>query len=278
MAELVWQAAVRSRKARDDAFEQYRKDASKVNDYIDKHRDYNDVVQEYRNALIEHRQNMLSLTRRSAPASCPEPDGSKGPAQESPRWARTTDPCDAGPGRGWSPGGAGFTLGPRAASAPALQVSASQKRFTPGFFGRYVAAPGDVGIGERIFARGQRLSLQRFLQGSTPAPRVATPSDPSGEVTGTASLYDQNYTSTGNLLALDLAGSVGPDGHVHDLSWTVDEHSSGHVCARRRAGHAPPRRPDPPPDALCGAASGPVGVKFRGAAPTDPADNPLLLP
>ena len=50
-----------SRRARDDAFRQYRGDPSKVNDYIDKQKDYNDVVQEYRNALIEFRQNMLSL-------------------------------------------------------------------------------------------------------------------------------------------------------------------------------------------------------------------------
>src|SRR6478736_4446852 len=90
-------------------------------------------------------------------------------------------------------------LAPHAAPArSALTVSASQKRFTAGFFGRYVAAPGrDAGVGERIFAQGSGGS-SAFLQGSMLL-RIATPTDPSGQVTGTASLYDQNYTSTGNL-------------------------------------------------------------------------------
>ena len=47
--------------ARDDAYEQYRRDPSKVNEYIDKQKDYNDVVEQYRNTLIEHRQDMLQL-------------------------------------------------------------------------------------------------------------------------------------------------------------------------------------------------------------------------
>lgn len=50
-----------SRRARDLAFAQYRRDPSKVNDYIDKQKDYHDVVQEYRNALIDHRQSTLDL-------------------------------------------------------------------------------------------------------------------------------------------------------------------------------------------------------------------------
>ncbi len=48
-------------KARDDAYNEYRRDPSKVGDYIDEQRDYNEVVQQYRNALIELRQQMLEL-------------------------------------------------------------------------------------------------------------------------------------------------------------------------------------------------------------------------
>lgn len=50
-----------SRRARDQAYEQYRQDPTKVSEYIDKQKDHNEVVQEYRNALVEHRQAMLRL-------------------------------------------------------------------------------------------------------------------------------------------------------------------------------------------------------------------------
>jgi cobalt-zinc-cadmium efflux system outer membrane protein len=49
------------RKARDDAYREYRRDPAKSGDYLDEQREYNEVVQQYRNALIELRQDMLDL-------------------------------------------------------------------------------------------------------------------------------------------------------------------------------------------------------------------------
>ncbi|MBX6314279.1 MAG: TolC family protein, partial [Isosphaeraceae bacterium] len=59
--ELETKVLPASRLARDDAYEQYRKDATKVNEYIDKQDSYNQIIQQYRNALIEHRQSALQL-------------------------------------------------------------------------------------------------------------------------------------------------------------------------------------------------------------------------
>jgi len=50
-----------ARRTRDLAYQHYRKDPSKVDQYTSKQQDFNDVVQQYRNVLLQHRQNTLSL-------------------------------------------------------------------------------------------------------------------------------------------------------------------------------------------------------------------------
>jgi cobalt-zinc-cadmium efflux system outer membrane protein len=59
--ELEREMLPAARKARDDAYREYRRDPSKAGDYLDEQRDYNEAVQQYRNALIQLRQDMLDL-------------------------------------------------------------------------------------------------------------------------------------------------------------------------------------------------------------------------
>jgi outer membrane protein, heavy metal efflux system len=59
--ELERQTLPAARKARDNAYREYRRDPSKAGDYLDEQRDYNEAVQQYRNALVQLRQDMLDL-------------------------------------------------------------------------------------------------------------------------------------------------------------------------------------------------------------------------
>ena len=61
VAELEQQVIPAAVRARDVASQQYRRDASKVGDYVDALGNLDDVVKQYRDALIDQRQDMLDL-------------------------------------------------------------------------------------------------------------------------------------------------------------------------------------------------------------------------
>src|SRR4051812_1811744 len=69
--------------------------------------------------------------------------------------------------------------------------AASRSSFTAAFLGRSTSSPASAGAHRRLFFRGSG-SSSAFLHGSL-LMTLTTPDDPSGQVIGTASLFDRNY-------------------------------------------------------------------------------------
>jgi hypothetical protein len=160
----------------------------------------------------------------------------------------------------------GRHVGAFASAGPmGVPTGRANQGFFAAFTGTYIVGRGRIpGQALRTYLNGAGTS-NTFLHGQVQV-AIAVPEDPSGGLTGTASLFDKNYAQTGNILVLDLQASPlpGPDGRPTELSWTVGEGSSGTFTGAEGDGtlvisyHPGGRRP---PHAL---DAGRMGIQLRG--------------
>src|SRR4051812_31612364 len=104
----------------------------------------------------------------------------------------------------------------------------TRQGFFAAFTGSYAVGPGRIeGQAVQTYLNVAGTS-STFLHGQAQV-AVATPTDPTQGLTGSATLLDKNYAQTGNFLMLDLQGDPRPrpDGRPARLSWTVANSSSG---------------------------------------------------
>ncbi len=104
----------------------------------------------------------------------------------------------------------------------------TRQNFAAAFSGSFTTGPGRFTDQlNQTYIRAGGTSTA-FLKGNV---QIAffTPVDPSEPITGTATIYPSNTSSTGSLLILDLEGEPGDarDGHPAHLRWTVNDASSG---------------------------------------------------
>jgi hypothetical protein len=111
-----------------------------------------------------------------------------------------------------------------------------RETFTARWIGQYtVGPPRFTDRSTTIHAYGVAGGSNQFLKGKfqlalfPPANPNATPTpgDPyANQVTGVASLFNQNYLQTGGAVVLDLNGAASPGSNPTHLTWTYDSNTS----------------------------------------------------
>jgi hypothetical protein len=161
------------------------------------------------------------------------------------------------------------------AAAPVGTVTGMLAQRVPARHSFFAAFTGPFTIGRgqsqserlRTFLKGNGTS-NRFLKGNLKL-ALSTPADPTRPISGTATLFDQNYPQTGNQLVLDLIGPPSVDGRPPVLSWKVGDGSSGAFTNTVGEGtlelrfHPGGDRPRP------ALVAGNAGVQFRGRLVSD---------
>jgi hypothetical protein len=105
----------------------------------------------------------------------------------------------------------------------------AREAFVGKFSGKYAVGPPRFTDQNRSFLILAPGTSSAFLHG-TALMKLYTPADPSGTVTGTATLFVKNFSNTGNSLAIDLQGdptAVDRAGRPTLLTWTVNGNSGG---------------------------------------------------
>jgi hypothetical protein len=149
--------------------------------------------------------------------------------------------------------------------AAAIRDFRSRDQFSAAFSGSYATGPARFGF------RGGGTS-NAFLHGDV-LMSVAFSGDPAGSLGGTASLFDKNYTSSSNVLILDLQGDPADvrGGRPVRLTWTVADGSSGTFTGAEGEGTVEVRYPPG------GQGQRRASVIFRGRVQVDGTTNALQV-
>jgi len=156
--------------------------------------------------------------------------------------------------------------------AAAIRAVRARDQFSAAFSGSYSPGPArsDDESGRFGFRGGG--TSNAFLHGDI-LMSVSFPGDPAGSLGGTASLFDKNYTSSSNVLILDLQGDPADarEGRPVRLTWTVADGSSGTFTGAEGEGTVEVRYPPG------GRSQRRASVIFRGRVQVDGTTNALQV-